>query len=71
MVFMQNRVGAPVTEDFREVVHEALNDFWSRVAKTFPDNRGGDLSPERSIALETAALHAVEEWWNNNCKDQI
>ena len=64
-------LGAPVKEDFRDCAHSALDDFWSRVMKYFGNPSSGDLSPERAMALENAALDAIEEWWNSNCKDQI
>lgn len=63
--------GAPSSEDFRDIVHEALDDFWARIAKIFVNSKSGDLSPERAMALEKAAMDAVEEWWNSNCKDLV
>ena len=56
-------------DEINDVTEEALNDFWSRVAKRFPKATSGDLSPERTFALKQAATEAVREWFNNNCPD--
>ncbi len=50
----------------KRVADKALHVFWNLVADEFPQAMGGDLSPERSIALSEAAESAVAEWINNN-----
>lgn len=71
MILKETEVGAPSQPEVTEVVKVALDDFWSRVAKSFPHAKTGDLSPEMTIKLEAVCNEAVTEWWNNNCKDVI
>ena len=53
-------------ENVFRLIERALDEFWEVVAEQFPSAHTGDLSPERTIALEIAAERAVEEWIENN-----
>lgn len=52
--------------DYSRLANEALDAFWSVVARSFPEATTGDLSIERDIALSMAATEAIEEWVANN-----
>lgn len=52
--------------DIDTVTNDALDAFWQLVVRRFPEATDGDLSIDRTIALEIAAKEAVREWvWNN------
>jgi hypothetical protein len=45
---------------------EACEAFWAVIARRFPNARGGDLSPERTIGQRMANVDAIDEWIRNN-----
>lgn len=52
--------------DYSKLANEALDAFWSVVARSFPEATTGDLSIERDIALSMTATEAIAEWIANN-----
>jgi hypothetical protein len=56
--------------DLESLVREADDAFWAVIARRFPAAISGDLSPERTVALSTAAEQAVSEWIENNVNTQ-
>ncbi len=53
-----------------DLAYEAIEEFWQVVVRRFPEAKYGDLSPERTIRLHTAATDAIEEWISNNVPNQ-
>lgn len=53
-------------QNFSVLIEDALDAFWKVIADRFPAAYTGDLSPERTIALDMAAERAVGEWIENN-----
>ena len=51
------------------VTNDALDAFWQVVVRRFPEATDGDLSIDRTIALDIAAKEAVREWVSNNVPD--
>jgi hypothetical protein len=49
-----------------KVMEEAQDAFWEVIVKRFPEAKTGDLSPERTVAFDEVAKHAIEEWVRNN-----
>lgn len=49
-----------------EVVADALEAFWAKIAESYPAAKTGDLPPEVVFELDQAAEKAVEVWvdWN-------
>jgi len=52
--------------DVEALAAEALDAFWEVVARHFPRATTGDLSPERTLAMEQATEDAIGEWVTNN-----
>lgn len=52
------------------LVEKALDAFWEVVAAHYPNAMTGDLSVERTAALDLAAEAAVKEWIGNNVLPQ-
>ena len=55
-----------IPADLTLLADEALEAFWSTLARHFPDATTGDLSPERTIGLQLAAEEAIKEWIESN-----
>ncbi len=45
---------------------EASEAFWEVIVKHYPQAKGGDLSPERTVRQRSANADAIEEWISNN-----
>jgi hypothetical protein len=52
------------------LANEALDAFWDVIVQHFPQAKGGDLSPEQTIALHLAASSAICEWISNNVETE-
>ena len=52
------------------LAEDAMLAFWAVVAQRFPEATTGDLSVERTVALEMAATAAVRECVQNNVPDE-
>jgi hypothetical protein len=52
--------------DLTSLTEQALEAFWEVIVRHYPQARTGDLSPERTIALDLAAEAAIQEWVRNN-----
>lgn len=65
---MENSASSPAksSADLPVLVREAIDAFWEKIVEHFPEARGGDLSPERTIRLQLMAEEAVKEWIANN-----
>ncbi len=50
------------TPNIENLTNEALDAFWSVIAKQVPQATTGDLSPGTDFALQVAAENAVKEW---------
>lgn len=46
----------------QEIVRDALEVFWQEIADAYPQAESGDLTPQTTLALESMADAAVEEW---------
>jgi hypothetical protein len=55
---------------FCALAYEALDAFWEVIVRHFPEAKSGDLSPERTIGLHSAASIAIREWISNNAEPQ-
>lgn len=51
-----------------ELTQVALTAFWAAVVKALPEAKSGDLSIDRTVDLDRAAFHAIQEWRVNNVK---
>ncbi len=49
-----------------QLAERALDAFWQVVGRHFPTTKTGDLSIDRSVALQAAAESAIAEWVANN-----
>jgi hypothetical protein len=56
--------------DVGRLVRESDDAFWHVIARRFPHAKHGDLSPERTVALNRAQEEAVNEWIRNNVNPQ-
>lgn len=52
------------------LAEDAMQAFWAVVAERFPEATTGDLSIERTIALEITAQAAIREWVQNNVPEK-
>jgi hypothetical protein len=48
------------------VTEKALDEFWSIIAREFPEATSGDLSVEATVNLENTAKRAIAVWISNN-----
>jgi hypothetical protein len=58
------------TANIGRIADEALDAFWKTVVERFPQAEHGDLSPQRTLALQAAAEAAVADWIENNLPRQ-
>ena len=59
------------SESLNDLVNQALDAFWSVIAKHYSQATTGDLSPGATITLDLAAQDAVSEWVTNNVPSKI
>lgn len=54
-------------EKISDIVADALEDFWAKVARSFPLVTSGDLDPLSDVGFREHAFDIVVEWlsWNH------
>lgn len=55
-----------MNHELKSLADEALDAFWTTVAGHFPSATSGDLSIDRTLALQRVAELAIDEWIHNN-----
>lgn len=53
-------------DKLEDVVHDALQDFWAKVAREFPTVKSGDLDPMTVVMFSEHAFDVVLQWLVNN-----
>jgi hypothetical protein len=65
-----SRVYVPDEGEVGELANRVMDAFGRELVATFPEARGGDLSPDRTVALVIAIEEAAGEWIRNNVLPQ-
>jgi hypothetical protein len=60
----------PDEREIGELANEVMDAFGRVLTKHYPEARGGDLSPERTVGLLIAIEEAAGEWIRNNVLPQ-
>lgn len=45
---------------------KAQDAFWAEIAKSFPEIKTGDFTPDQQLAFDKAIRAAVNQWVENN-----